>query len=126
MGLVTDDTSENRLSASFYYSIGFWPAGKTNPVWLEGHKAAAISVAFLGSDKDISRGDNYSSARNGNSLVWGGETIVALFRVGPDELTPGSKMPMQRITGAQDRDDLVQYLKQATKVAAEVVKRDIE
>lgn len=58
--------------------------------------------------------------------MWGDETIDALFCVGPDELTPGSKMPMQRITGAQDRNDLVQYLKQATKVAAEVDKRDIE
>ncbi|MFK8035021.1 MAG: c-type cytochrome [Hyphomicrobiales bacterium] len=68
----------------------------------------------------------YSSALTGNTLVWGEETIDALFRVGPDELTPGSKMPMQRITGAQDRADLVQYLKRATDVAAEVDKKGME
>lgn len=35
-------------------------------------------------------------------------------------------MPMQRITGAQDRADLVQYLKRATNVAAEVDKKGME
>ncbi|MCL4135955.1 UNVERIFIED_CONTAM: hypothetical protein GTU68_031441 [Idotea baltica] len=60
------------------------------------------------------QGYNYSSALTGNDLVWNDETINALFDVGPEELTPGSKMPMQRITDAQDRIDLVEYLKRAT------------
>lgn len=71
-------------------------------------------------------GYNYSPALTGNPLVWGEETIDALFRIGPDELTPGSKMPIQRITGAQDRVDLVQYLKRATSVADEHDKKEIE
>lgn len=59
-------------------------------------------------------GYNYSPALRKVDLVWGDDTIDALFRVGPDELTPGSKMPMQRITAAQDRIDLVNYLRSAT------------
>lgn len=72
------------------------------------------------------KGYKYSPALTGNTLVWSEETIDALFRVGPDELTPGSKMPIQRITGAQDRSDLVQYLKRATNVADELDKKEKE
>lgn len=59
-------------------------------------------------------GYNYSPALTGTELVWDDKTINALFDIGPDELTPGSKMPMQRITDAQDRIDLVEYLRKAT------------
>ncbi|MEH6728405.1 MAG: c-type cytochrome, partial [Hyphomicrobiales bacterium] len=62
-------------------------------------------------------GYNYSPALTGSDLVWNDDTINALFDVGPDALTPGSKMPMQRITDAQDRIDLVEYLKRATDPA---------
>ncbi|MEP4803029.1 MAG: cytochrome C, partial [Hyphomicrobiales bacterium] len=70
------------------------------------------------------KGYKYSPALIGKSLVWNEDTIDALFRIGPDELTPGSKMPIQRITGAQDRSDLVQYLKRATNVADELDKKE--
>jgi len=43
--------------------------------------------------------------------VWNEETIDALFREGPDVLTPGSKMPIQRIKDTQDRRDLIDFLK---------------
>ena len=42
------------------------------------------------------------------------DTIDALFDEGPDHYIPGSKMPMQRITGADDRADLIAYLRRAT------------
>jgi Cytochrome c2 len=47
-------------------------------------------------------------------LVWTEETIDRLFRDGPDIVTPGSKMPIQRIKRDSDRQDLIAYLKQAT------------
>ena len=43
------------------------------------------------------------------------DTIDALFDLGPDHYIPGSKMPMQRITTAEDRKDLVGFLKHATQ-----------
>jgi cytochrome c len=47
-------------------------------------------------------------------LVWNEETIDRLFKDGPDVVTPGSKMPVQRITGDKDRADLISYLKRVT------------
>ena len=52
----------------------------------------------------------YSRALKTADIVWGAETINRLFDEGPDHYTPGSKMPMQRITRQEDRDDLIEFL----------------
>lgn len=57
----------------------------------------------------------YSEALTDLDLVWSEATIDALFDIGPEHYIPGTKMPMQRITGQQDRADLIQYLKDNTK-----------
>lgn len=59
-------------------------------------------------------GYRYSQILDGSDIIWSDETIDALFDLGPDHFIPGSKMPMQRITGAQDRADLIAYLRRAT------------
>ena len=56
----------------------------------------------------------YSDALTGSSIIWDDTTIDALFEIGPDLYIPGTKMPVQRITGAQDRADLVTYLRKET------------
>ncbi|NNF24304.1 MAG: c-type cytochrome [Rhodobacteraceae bacterium] len=56
----------------------------------------------------------YSSILDGSDIVWSGETIDALFDIGPDHYIPGTKMPMQRIAKSQDRLDLIEYLRKAT------------
>ena len=56
----------------------------------------------------------YSKELIGMDLIWDEETIDLLFKDGPDIVTPGSKMPVQRIKGEQDRADLISYLKRAT------------
>ena len=53
----------------------------------------------------------YSPALAEIELVWNEKTIDALFREGPDVVTPGSKMPMQRIIKQEDRQDLIDFLK---------------
>lgn len=58
---------------------------------------------------------HYSSALDGSQIVWNETTIDALFDEGPEHYVPGTKMPMQRITGAQDRADLIAYLRRATE-----------
>ena len=60
------------------------------------------------------RGYSYSDALDGAAITWEAETIDKLFDLGPDHYTPGSKMPMQRITGADDRRDLIAFLAQNT------------
>ena len=57
----------------------------------------------------------YSPVLADSDIVWTDETIDALFDLGPDHYIPGSKMPMQRITAPQDRNDLVGYLRRATE-----------
>ncbi len=56
----------------------------------------------------------YSPALSRAGLVWDEQTIDALFAKGPDIVTPGSKMPIQRIKNAQDRGDLIDFLRAAT------------
>ncbi|MCH2166417.1 MAG: c-type cytochrome [Oceanicola sp.] len=56
----------------------------------------------------------YSQTLDGSDIIWSEETVDALFDEGPDHYIPGSKMPMQVISGADDRADLIAYLKQAT------------
>lgn len=59
-------------------------------------------------------GYTYSETLQDSDIIWDAETINALFDEGPDHYIPGSKMPMQRITQARDRDDLVEFLRRAT------------
>jgi len=56
----------------------------------------------------------YSPALRDSALVWTPETVDALFAQGPDVLTPGSKMPLQTMTDARDRADLIAFLLRAT------------
>ena len=56
----------------------------------------------------------YSETLQNADFVWDADSINALFDLGPDHYIPGSKMPMQRITQAQDRADLITFLRGAT------------
>ncbi|WP_037307344.1 c-type cytochrome [Ruegeria halocynthiae] len=56
----------------------------------------------------------YSDTLQDSDIIWNDKTINALFDEGPDHYIPGSKMPMQRITQASDRDDLIAFLRRAT------------
>jgi cytochrome c len=57
---------------------------------------------------------NFSLALKNLDIVWTPETLSKLFEVGPTAYTPGTKMPEQRITSAEDRKALVEFLKRAT------------
>jgi cytochrome c len=60
-------------------------------------------------------GYNFSPALRNLDIVWTPETISKLFELGPATYTPGTKMPEQRITSAEDRLALVKFLERATK-----------
>lgn len=57
----------------------------------------------------------YSDALKDSDIVWTGDTVGRLFDEGPDVVTPGTKMPVQRLKSVTRRDDLIRYLKEATK-----------
>ncbi|MGE0155361.1 MAG: c-type cytochrome [Reyranellaceae bacterium] len=56
----------------------------------------------------------YSPALLNSDIVWNDETIGQLFDHGPDVVTPGTKMPIQRIKDAAARDALIAFLKRST------------
>lgn len=61
-------------------------------------------------------GYGYSQALRDSDIVWSEQTIDMLFEIGPDHVTPGSKMPMQKIASPKDRADLIAFLKRETAV----------
>jgi len=60
-------------------------------------------------------GYTYSKALLDSDIVWNEETISRLFDEGPDKVVPGTKMPVQRLKQIERRDDLINFLKQATE-----------
>lgn len=58
---------------------------------------------------------NYSPALTDTDIVWTAETISQLFDEGPDVMTPGTKMPIQRIPDSADRAALMRYLEAVTR-----------
>lgn len=60
-------------------------------------------------------GYQYSDAVARSEIIWTAATIDQLFDQGPANFIPGTKMPMQRIAGAQDRRDLIEFLMQYTR-----------
>ncbi|MBD12950.1 c-type cytochrome [uncultured Roseovarius sp.] len=77
-------------------------------------KAGPTLHGLFGRQAGTVPGYPYSEILDGSGIVWNDTTIDALFDLGPDHYIPGSKMPMQRITAAKDRQDMIDYLRRAT------------
>ncbi|WP_425093003.1 c-type cytochrome [Tropicimonas sp. S265A] len=81
----------------------------------DGQRRAGPSLhAVFGRPAGAVPGYAYSDALTDTDIIWDDTTIDKLFDLGPDIYTPGSKMPMQRITEPQDRRDLIAYLRVQT------------
>ena len=57
----------------------------------------------------------YSEAVKKLEIVWTPETLSKLFELGPEVFTPGSKMPLQKMTDTAQRDALIAFLALATE-----------
>jgi cytochrome c len=77
-------------------------------------KAGPTLFGVFGRPAGTVAGYTYSPTLTGSDIVWSEASIDALFDEGPDHYIPGSKMPMQRISAQQDRQDLIEFLKQQT------------
>jgi cytochrome c len=55
----------------------------------------------------------YSDAMRGSGVIWD-ETTLDQFLTAPRKFIPGTKMPFAGIPDAQERTDLIAYLKKAT------------
>lgn len=79
----------------------------------DAHKAGPSLHGLFGRRIGTVEGYSYSQALRGGDLIWNEENVDALFRLGPDVVTPGSKMPLQRIPKDEDRAELIEFLKLA-------------
>ena len=57
----------------------------------------------------------YSAGLVKSEIVWNEGTIDQLFALGPQQVTPGSKMPLQKIDKKEKRDALIKFLKENTQ-----------
>ena len=82
----------------------------------DGKKRAGPSLhKVFGREAGTLEGYVYSEALIKSKIVWNENSISKLFEDGPDKVTPGTKMPIQKMKNKKDRLDLVLYLKEATK-----------
>jgi cytochrome c len=81
----------------------------------EGNRAGPTLHGIFGRKIATLPGYNFSPALKKMEIVWTPETVARLFEVGPLKYTPGTKMPEQRITSADDRKALTDFLAKATK-----------
>lgn len=80
-----------------------------------GRRAGPTLFGLFGRQAGTVDGYIYSQTMTDLDIVWSESTIDKLFDLGPDHYVPGSKMPMQRIASPQDRNDLIEFLKENTK-----------
>jgi cytochrome c len=81
----------------------------------EGNRAGPTLAGLFGRRIATQPGYNFSPALKKLDIVWTPETVSKLFELGPATFTPGTKMPQQTISSAEDRAALVQFLEKATK-----------
>jgi cytochrome c len=79
-----------------------------------GHRAGPTLHRLFGRVAGSQPDYPYSPALRESDLVWTAETVDRLFEVGPENLVPGSKMPLQRMPDPEDRARLIDYLEQVT------------
>jgi len=81
----------------------------------EGNKAGPTLAGIFGRRIATLPGYNFSPTLKKLDIVWTPDTVSELFKVGPAQYTPGTKMPEQTIGSAEDRKALVEFLGKATK-----------
>jgi cytochrome c len=80
----------------------------------EPQRAGPTLVGLYGRRIASLPGYRFSDALKHMNIVWTPETVSKLFELGPNEYTPGTKMPEQRIGSAEDRKALTGFLARAT------------
>jgi cytochrome c len=79
-----------------------------------GNKAGPTLYGLFGRRIGTVPGYPYSAALKGGDIVWTAETVGELFRLGPDVVTPGTKMPVQTIGNDAEREELIRWLQKVT------------
>lgn len=81
----------------------------------EDNKAGPSLAGIFGRKIATLPGYHYSEALKHMDIMWTPETVAKMFEVGPMIYTPGTKMPEQKIGSPEERQELVEFLRKATK-----------
>jgi cytochrome c len=81
----------------------------------DGNRAGPTLHGIFGRKIASVPGYHYSPAFRKMDIVWTPETVSKLFELGPNAYTPGTKMPEQTISNAEDRKALIRFLKAETR-----------
>lgn len=81
----------------------------------DGNRAGPSLHAIIGRTIGTASGYSYSPALSRRDIIWSRAQIARLFEIGPNAMLPGTKMPEQVITRAEDREALVDFLEKATR-----------
>lgn len=79
----------------------------------DGNRAGPTLYRVMGRKIGTAQGYAYSPALAGKDIVWTRETVARLFDIGPNAMLPGTKMPEQVVTRAEDREALVDFIEKA-------------
>lgn len=82
--------------------------------WGSGNRAGPSFRHLVGRPAAAVADYRYSAALRASRIVWDEAALDDLLARGPHEMVPGSKMPLQRITNADDRRALIAYLRRAS------------
>ena len=77
------------------------------------NKVGPSLAGLFGRKAGSVEGFNYSDAMKNSGIVWGDE-ILHKYLEKPKDVVPGTKMAFPGLKEAQDRDDVIAYLKTAT------------
>ena len=80
-----------------------------------GNRAGPTLHGVFGRKAGGLAGYDYSTGFSAHGITWNAETIARLFRDGPAAVTPGTKMPEQKITDPEDLAALVAWLEKVTR-----------
>ena len=61
------------------------------------------------------KGYDYSQSLLDSTITWDEKSIDRLFSAGPNEVVPGTKMPLQKVSDNKKRKALIDFLKSATQ-----------
>ncbi|RWN01281.1 MAG: hypothetical protein EOR84_07755 [Mesorhizobium sp.] len=81
----------------------------------DGNRAGPTLHGIFGRKIASVPGYHYSPAFQKMDIVWTPETVSELFEFGPNAYTPGTKMPEQTISNAEDRAALIRFLQAETR-----------
>ena len=76
------------------------------------NKVGPSLAGLFGRKAGTAEGYSYSDAMKNSGITWGEDTLFKYLEK-PKDLVPGTKMAFPGLKEAQDRNDVIAYLKQA-------------